>query len=276
VDLFQELQDALASGHVPSSMPVCHSTPACNDLQLEDSGNPNFGIELPCMSVKFQVSVDSPTYPWPSKAHFLMELLFSSPWLPFSEAQKRAILSWVKELGAQDVLSLYGLNSCHEEIKKLIGNPTKKVVSASGNIFYINDVANAIAKDYTNPLTHFAMQDFPEDGGKGMSQVFQGEKLLHELPSPPAIQVDGTVYFVDELLQECSGDYFFPECFFLAASEAMGGDSAGPLQPKVVYALGHTAKWMEAGFIVSDEREIIPTSLFCRLLEEISCLSSEL
>ncbi|KAI6017434.1 hypothetical protein EDC04DRAFT_2549277, partial [Pisolithus marmoratus] len=224
VDLFQELQDALTSGHVPSSMPVCHSTPACNNLQLEDSGDLNFGIELPLpcsRSIKFQVSVDSPTYPWPSKAHFLTELLFSSPWLALSEAQKRAILSWAKELGAWDVLSLYGLNGCHEEIKKLIGNPTKKVISALGNVFYINNVANVIAKlrnylfqDYTNPLTCFTMQDFPEDGGKGMSQVFQSEKLLHKLPSPPAIQVDGTVYFMDELLQECSGDYFFPEHFF--------------------------------------------------------------
>ncbi|KIK24423.1 hypothetical protein PISMIDRAFT_98570, partial [Pisolithus microcarpus 441] len=183
------------------------------------------------------VAIDNPTYPWPSKAHFLTELLFSSPRLPFSEPQKRAILSWAKELGARDVPSLYSLNSCHEEIKKLIGDPTKKVISASGNVFYINDIANAIAKDYANPLTRFAMQDFPEDGGKGMSQTFHGEKLLHELPSPPAVQVDGTVYFVGELLQEYSGDYFFPERFFLAAPEAAGGDSAGSPQMKSSKAL---------------------------------------
>ncbi|KAI5995587.1 hypothetical protein EDD15DRAFT_2134054, partial [Pisolithus albus] len=223
-----------------------------------------------------QVSVDNPTYPWPSKAHFLTELLFSSPRLPFSEAQKRAILSWAKELGARDVPSLYSLNCCHEEIKKLVGDPTKKVVSASANVFYINDVANAIAKDYANPLTRFAMQDFPEDGGKGMSQVFHGEKLLHELPSPPAVRVDGTIYFVDELLQECSGDYFFPERFFLAAPEVVGGDIEGLLQTKDVYALGRTAKRTEAGFIVSDEKVIMPTSSFRRSFEEISRYSSEL
>ncbi|KAI6017560.1 hypothetical protein BKA83DRAFT_4015195, partial [Pisolithus microcarpus] len=219
---------------------------------------------------------DNPTYPWPSKVHFLTELLFSSPRLPFSEPQKRAILSWAKELGARDVPSLYSLNSCHEEIKKLIGDPMKKVISASGNVFYINDIANAIAKDYANPLTRFAMQDFPEDGGKGMSQTFHGEKLLHELPSPPAVQVDGTVYFVGELLQECSGDYFFPERFFLAAPEAVGGDSAGSPQMKVMYAVGRTAQRTEAGFIVSDEKEIIPTSSFRRSFEDISRCPSEL
>jgi hypothetical protein len=61
-----------------------------------------------------------------------------------------------------------------------------------------------------------AMQDFPEDGGSGMSQIFNGEKMLHEWPSPPAVRVNGNVYFVGELLQEFSGWYFIPECFFLA------------------------------------------------------------
>ncbi|KAI6028148.1 hypothetical protein EDC04DRAFT_2532022, partial [Pisolithus marmoratus] len=217
VDLFQELQDTLASGNIPSSTLVSHPIVVCNNLHLEDSGDQKFGIKLPCTCFQLLSSghhIDNPTYPWPSKAHFITELLFSSPCLPFSKPQKRAILSWAKELGAWDIPSLYGLNICHEEIKKLIGNPTKKVMSASGNVFYINDIMNAIAKDYANPFTCFAMQDFPEDGGKGMSQVFHGEKLLYKTPSPPAIQVDGTIYFMDELLQECLGNYFFPECFF--------------------------------------------------------------
>ncbi|KAI6021802.1 hypothetical protein BKA83DRAFT_4055361 [Pisolithus microcarpus] len=227
VDLFQDLQDALASGNAPFSTPVSHSTLASQEEQVPRS-----------KSVKFQVAIDNPTYPWPSKAHFLTELLFSSPRLPFSEPQKRAILSWAKELGARDVPSLYSLNSCHEEIKKLIGDPTKKVVSASGNVFYINDIANAIAKDYANPLTRFAMQDFPEDGGKGMSQTFHGEKLLHELPSPPAVQVSSLHLY-----------YRFT----------------------VKYELHQ-----QAGFIVSDEKEIIPTSSFRRSFEDISRRPSEL
>lgn len=30
------------------------------------------------------------------------------------------------------------------------------------------------------------MQDYPEDGGLGMSEVYHDEKMLLELPSPPA------------------------------------------------------------------------------------------
>ncbi|KAG1724952.1 uncharacterized protein EDB91DRAFT_1255004 [Suillus paluster] len=93
----------------------------------------------------------------------------------------------------------------------------EKITACSGNIFYLNDVGKAIAKDYANPLTHFAMQDYPEDRGKGMLQVFNGEKMLFELPSPPAVKVDGEIYFVNELLQDALGDYFIPKCFFLAS-----------------------------------------------------------
>ncbi|KAG2079812.1 uncharacterized protein F5147DRAFT_749462 [Suillus discolor] len=162
----------------------------------------------------------------------MTSLLFSSPRLPFSDAQKKA---------------------CQLFIEDLVGRPTEKVTARSGNIFYINNIANTIAKgvafisfqDYANPLTCFAMQDYPEDCGKGMSQVFNSTKMLLDLPSPPAARVDGMIYFVNELLQESSGAYFIPEQFFLGS-------------PVV------------EGFIINDEQEIIPTSTFARSYEDIS------
>ncbi|KAG1905545.1 uncharacterized protein F5891DRAFT_927092, partial [Suillus fuscotomentosus] len=145
---------------------------------------------------------------------FTTSLLFSSPRLPFSEAQKKAVLNWAKELGVRSLPSLSVLKKCQSSLQDLVGDPTEKVTSHSGNVFYINSVVKAIAKDYANPLTCLAMQDYPEDGGKGMSEVFNGKKMLFDLPSPPAVQVDRTVYFTDKLLQESSGGYFIPKRFF--------------------------------------------------------------
>ena len=102
-------------------------------------------------------------------------------------------------------------------------------------------------QDYASPLTRLAMQDFPEDGGKGMSQVFNGEKMLLELPSPPAAQVDGNVYFVGELLQESSGGYFIPERFFLSSpldTSTVVPESPSEQTPtgtKELFALGWSA-----------------------------------
>ncbi|KAF8656148.1 hypothetical protein AX14_008084, partial [Amanita brunnescens Koide BX004] len=92
------------------------------------------------------LSADTPTYPWPSIQYFLTDLLFSSPRLRFSVAQKMAVLSWARQLGAQGVPTLRGLQKAQEYVRNLLGNPTKEVTAYSGNIFHINDVGAAIAK----------------------------------------------------------------------------------------------------------------------------------
>jgi hypothetical protein len=114
-------------------------------------------------SKNFVVSPDHPLYPWPSKAvsflhcthlfntsnsikHFITSLLFSSPRLPFSEVQKKAVLNWAKELGVRSLPSLGAMKKCQSHLQDLVGDPTEKVTSHSGNTFYINNVAKAIAK----------------------------------------------------------------------------------------------------------------------------------
>lgn len=77
---------------------------------------------------------------------FLTDVLFSSPRLRFSDAQKSAVLDWATKLGATNVPSLYAIKKCQSEIIKLVGDPTERVVSKSGTIFYQNDIAQAIAR----------------------------------------------------------------------------------------------------------------------------------
>ncbi|KAI6111278.1 hypothetical protein F5141DRAFT_1063591 [Pisolithus sp. B1] len=157
-------------------------------------------------------------------------------------------------LGYKSKPFLIGPNNlkCYDEVKGMVGDPTDKVISPLGNAFYINDVAKAIAKD----------------GGSGMSQVFNREKMLHEIPSPPAVRVHGSVYFVGELLQESSGGYFIPKRFFLATPSISTAIPASPTEQtskgcmKELFTLGHSATCTDAGFIVSHEKEIISTSMF--------------
>jgi hypothetical protein len=66
--------------------------------------------------------------------------------LRFSEAQTAAVLAWAKALSAQDVPSLYAIKKSQETLRRLVGDPTHQVTGANGNIFYINNIAHAIAK----------------------------------------------------------------------------------------------------------------------------------
>ncbi|KAH7917866.1 hypothetical protein BV22DRAFT_1076559 [Leucogyrophana mollusca] len=288
-DLFEELKAALEAGEELFSTPLAPVDDVCEpDAEDADSAS-DFGIELSDVPIESSaakssaaVSPVSPHYPWASQAQFLTALLFGSARLPFSDAQKKAVLSYAKALGAKNVPSIGAFKKSQEEVSKLVGIPTEKVTAMSGNIFYINGVGSAIAKDYANPLTRFSMQDYPEDEGGGMTQVFSGEKMLLDLPSPPAARVGKIIYFVGELLQESSGGYFIPERFFLASypsSEApplaTGEPSSGPV-PKELYALGRVVERTDMGFIVHDQQEIIPTSMFQRSFEDISSYKNEL
>src|SRR5262249_2178382 len=77
---------------------------------------------------------------------FLTEMLFSSARLRFSDQQKRAVLNWAKELHAQGVPTLRQLKLCQDRIKNLVGDPTEKVKSMLGNIFFVNSIGKAVAK----------------------------------------------------------------------------------------------------------------------------------
>ncbi|EGO30569.1 hypothetical protein SERLADRAFT_432140 [Serpula lacrymans var. lacrymans S7.9] len=208
---------------------------------------------IPSSNHSSKVPKNSPYYPWPSLAICsIFSPLFD--FISLFYAQKSTILDWARELNTLDVPSLNALQNTQKNIKELVGNPTSKITSKSGNIFYLNDVAKAIAKDYANPVTRFSMQDYPEDPGKGMAEVFHGEKMLLELPSeitPPA--------------------YFIPQHFFTDMPPS-GPQSA---KSKSIFSLGNCVERTEIGFVVDDEQVIIAMTSFARAFDSIALNGNE-
>ncbi|KAG1765890.1 hypothetical protein EV702DRAFT_1283028 [Suillus placidus] len=234
-DLYSEL---IAARNRGDALFTCSLQPLADELGLDDDDmldpppdDNEFGLFLEGEEdrINNQLCMDDSTYPWPSKVTFITDLLFGSTRLRFSEAQKKAVLSGRVK---------WALKIC-------IGNPTRKVTASSGNIFYINSIGSAIAMDYSNPLTRFCMQDYPEDGRGNMSQVHHGSKMLHELPEEllvPSVRVNGGIYFRNELLQSTTG-FFIPTHFFQANIPIVQ---------------------TEAGFAVDPERIILEVSSFQR------------
>lgn len=79
------------------------------------------------------------------------DILFNSPHLRFSREQKLAVLAWGTALGASNVPSLYAIERFQQLAREAIGDPTEKVVSAAGHVFYMNNPVKLIAK--VLPLT---------------------------------------------------------------------------------------------------------------------------
>jgi hypothetical protein len=65
--------------------------------------------------------------------------------LRFSRAQQKAILSWAKDLGAT-ILSYKKLQAIQTGLLSELGNPTTHVESGQGNIYYLNEIGDSIAK----------------------------------------------------------------------------------------------------------------------------------
>ncbi|KAF8438190.1 hypothetical protein L210DRAFT_3679452 [Boletus edulis BED1] len=287
-DYFDEIQRSIESGESIFSTVL---PPLEDELELEDADGldlvlpncENYGIDVDAIASKtsrstkskggVHVSANDPLYPWTSMPEFLTHVLFSSPRLRFSQAQKAAVLTWAKDLGAPEVPSMYAIKKTQERFMKLLGTPTEKVTAASGTVFYLNAISKAIAMDFANPLTRFAMQEYPEDGQGRMSQVHHGSKMLDDLPdglAPPCVRVDRAVYFVNELLQQSTGQYFIPKKFFQARMSPEG-ESVEP----TILALGHKVSKTEEGFVVDLEMIIVPVSTFFNTFEDLRCRVGE-
>lgn len=160
---------------------------------------------------------------------FLTDLLFNSPRLRFSRAQQKAILHWAKELGA-DVPSYDRLHKCQAALKVVTGDPTSRQESGRGNVWYLNEIGDAIAKvrmcsalaskhcslshqDISNPVTRSDMVFYPEDLQGQLGEVWHGTKMLEDVPDhmlSPMIRHKQVDYFVNELVRCHDGTYFLP------------------------------------------------------------------
>ncbi|EGO26853.1 hypothetical protein SERLADRAFT_436680 [Serpula lacrymans var. lacrymans S7.9] len=247
-DIYDELCGAINKGE---SLFSCPLRPATEEIGIECDDN-NFGINIPVDpedynfgALQTETRTGDPSYPWPSLVMFAADLLFSSPRLRFSQAQQKAILSWANELSAKYVPTLHALKKCQETIR------------------HLNSIGKAIAKDYSNPITWFSMQDYPKDGEGSMSQAHHGSKMLldpHPSLAVPSVSANSKIFFVDELLQQSSGAYFIPKQFF---------QSRDQLDDVEILLLGYPVARSEAGFIVDLECVIATTSTFKCTYENI-------
>ncbi|KAJ7112257.1 hypothetical protein C8R44DRAFT_581192, partial [Mycena epipterygia] len=144
------------------------------------------------------------------------DVLFSSPRLRFSRAQQKAVLSWAKDLGAA-VPSYNKFRQTQDTDCMLlaeVGDPTKRQESGRGNVWYLNEIGDSIKKDMLNPFTRSGMTLYPEDAGNKLGEVWHGDKMLRDIPDhilSPTIRHNGTIYYVNELVQCLDGSWFLPK-----------------------------------------------------------------
>ncbi|KAJ6614498.1 hypothetical protein B0H10DRAFT_1803312 [Mycena sp. CBHHK59/15] len=179
-----------------------------NDLEEQDP------LFCPDLNTRlFGPDSKSDWFPYPDKATFLTDVLFSSPRLRFSRAQQQAVLSWARDLGA-DVPSYTKFRKTQDIILEEVGDPTTRQESSRGNVWYLNEIGDSIKKDISNPFTRANMSFYPEDAGKKLGEVWHGDKMMRDIPDhllSPNIRHNGKMYYVNELVQCTDGNWFLPK-----------------------------------------------------------------
>ncbi|KAH9984738.1 hypothetical protein BJV74DRAFT_775977, partial [Russula compacta] len=135
-------------------------------------------------------------------------LLFSSLRLRFSRAQQKAILSWANKLSAT-VLSYKKFQATQTGLLSELGNPMSCIESGWGNVYYLNEIGDSIAKDMANPLSQPGMVFYPDDSSCSLSQTWNADKMLKDVPNhllTLMIKHQGVIYYINELVQcKCRG-----------------------------------------------------------------------
>ncbi|KAB5589914.1 Glutamate receptor 3,4 [Ceratobasidium theobromae] len=202
---------------------------------------------------------DPTTFPWPDMKHFYTHVLFRSPRLGFSRAQKEAILHWGKLCGMTGVPTLSSLGKCDDHLKRCGKNPTRKFTT--GMVFWLLPlmfVVYGMNKDFSNPFVRPQMVFYPTDGEGSIEEIWDGQKLAQgECPdklTPMVISPRDPEYhyFVNEICERVSGELFIPIMFL----RRQGG----------MWARGHMVNCTVADIRicmrVSDERILCPVEDF--------------
>ncbi|KAJ7030576.1 hypothetical protein C8F04DRAFT_904742, partial [Mycena alexandri] len=133
--------------------------------------------------------------------------------LRLSSSQLKMILWIMEECGARDVPSFNGFRAMQKQIRKTTGVKSEAHKSGLGNLFYVNDIRDLIAK--VCRLIALYIQKYPEDvAGGPISEIWQvKDGKWHDIPLDEltsSILVGHARYYVHEITELSDGQWVIP------------------------------------------------------------------
>ncbi|KAJ7887199.1 hypothetical protein B0H13DRAFT_1627546 [Mycena leptocephala] len=150
-----------------------------------------------------------------------LDILDNLPRLRLSSSQLKMILWIMDACGARDVPSFNKFRAMQKHIRKMVGVRSEAHKSSLGNLFYVNDIRDLIAKDFANPEVAPHIQKYPEDVASGpVSEIWQvKEGKWHDIPLDeltPSILVGHTRYYVHEVAELSDGRWIIPALWIVS------------------------------------------------------------
>ncbi|KAJ7230962.1 hypothetical protein B0H12DRAFT_1029729 [Mycena haematopus] len=150
--------------------------------------------------------------PYPNKTSMMLDIMDNLPRCRFSSSQISLILHFAKQLGAPDVPSLKGFRKMQQTLQSACSNKPIKITSQFGNVFYMNDIRETLARDMANPLVVPHMHFYPEETDGPISETYQAERWMEYMPSQltPMFSKGHKRFWIEELAQLKDGTFVIP------------------------------------------------------------------
>ncbi|KAJ7193158.1 hypothetical protein GGX14DRAFT_537656 [Mycena pura] len=103
----------------------------------------------------------------------LLDIIDNLPRLRLSSSQFKIILWLLKECKVKGVPSYNSFRKMQEELRKICGSEPRPYVSSAGNRFFVNDVRESVARDFSNPEVAQHLNFYPEITTGPISEVWQ-------------------------------------------------------------------------------------------------------
>ncbi|KAJ7453824.1 hypothetical protein FB451DRAFT_1050100 [Mycena latifolia] len=170
-----------------------------------------------------------------------LDILDNLPRLRLSSSQLKMILWIMEECGAKDVPSFNVFRAMQKHIRKTTGVRSETHKSDLGNLFYVNDIRDLIAKDFANPEVAPHIQKYPEDvAGGPISEIWQvKDGKWHDIPVDaltPSILIGYQRYYVHEIAELADGQWVIPVLWIVSKGETFA--DCWLVETNVILAVG--------------------------------------
>ena len=161
-----------------------------------------------------------------------MDALDSLPRLRLSNAQMNAVMFVMREAGVVNVPSVKTLRRIQQKLRDRIAIPSIRKSSILGNVFYVNDICEQVArvrllvlfvdnvfllainKDFANPFVRRHLQLYPHRTSGFVSEACEADRWAKEMDSdqlsPMVIGPRSEHFYVHELAITRQGLFLIP------------------------------------------------------------------
>ncbi|XP_006456915.1 hypothetical protein AGABI2DRAFT_47559, partial [Agaricus bisporus var. bisporus H97] len=152
--------------------------------------------------------------PYPSKVHFLLDMINTLPRLRISGSIMKTILWLLRECEVENIPSYKKFRDMQENLRKEAGIPTIQWQSPQGNTFLFNDPIALVANDWTNPLVAPHLRVYPSIPKDGIiSETWHASKWRRDMDRrflSPMYANGDQHFYVDELAKLKDGRFVVP------------------------------------------------------------------